>query len=238
MPEERIGEDALSEHVIGLKHRLDSANIDLIVDKIETEQMLLELLDYNIDFDRVIFRRTAEKPGAIEHAADGGGTPVSVPVFQGLRNVVNRYEGFVLDLWGVVHDGVTVFPGVVDALERLHAAGKKLFFLSNAPRRAHVVAKQLDSFGITERLHDGVMSSGEATWRYLDTAGRLVEIAWLHLLEDQPRKGPCILEGLDLDPVESVAEADFILVTGPRDYMNSVEPYDTMLQEAYAARNE
>ena len=61
-----------------------------------------------------------------------------VPVLQGLRNVVDRYEGFVLDLWGVVHDGVTVFPGVIDALERLHAAGKKLVFLSNAPRRAHV----------------------------------------------------------------------------------------------------
>ena len=50
LPEERIGEDALSERVIGLKRRLDSAGIDLIVEKIETEQMLLELLDYNIDF--------------------------------------------------------------------------------------------------------------------------------------------------------------------------------------------
>ena len=50
LPEERIGEDALSEHVTGLKRRLDSAGIDLIVEKIETEQMLLELLDYNIDF--------------------------------------------------------------------------------------------------------------------------------------------------------------------------------------------
>ena len=50
LPEESIGEDALSERVIGLKRRLDSAGIDLIVEKIETEQMLLELFDYNIDF--------------------------------------------------------------------------------------------------------------------------------------------------------------------------------------------
>ena len=162
---------------------------------------------------------------------------MSIPVLQGLRNVVDRYEGFVVDLWGVVHDGVTVFPGVIDALERLHAAGKKLVFLSNAPRRAHVVAKQLDGFGITERLHDGVMSSGEATWRYLDTRpddwskslGRTC-------LRIGPKRDLGILEGLDLDPVESVAEADFILVTGPRDHMNSAEPYDAMLQEAYAAR--
>ena len=50
LPEESIGEEALPERVIGLKRRLDSAGIDLIVEKIETEQMLLELLDYNIDF--------------------------------------------------------------------------------------------------------------------------------------------------------------------------------------------
>ena len=50
LPEESIGEDALSERIIGLKRRLDSTGIDLIVEKIETEQILLELLDYNIDF--------------------------------------------------------------------------------------------------------------------------------------------------------------------------------------------
>ena len=50
LPKESIGEDALSERIIGLKRRLDSTGIDLIVEKIETEQILLELLDYNIDF--------------------------------------------------------------------------------------------------------------------------------------------------------------------------------------------
>jgi cyclic-di-GMP phosphodiesterase TipF (flagellum assembly factor) len=50
LPEGSSNEDVLSERVIGLKRRLDSAGIDLIVEKIETEQMLLELLDYNIDF--------------------------------------------------------------------------------------------------------------------------------------------------------------------------------------------
>ncbi|MEL0021241.1 MAG: hypothetical protein VW709_15300, partial [Rickettsiales bacterium] len=67
---------------------------------------------------------------------------MSVPVMRGLREVADGYDGFVLDLWGVVHDGVTVFPGVIGALQELRAAGKKLVFLSNAPRRAHIVAEQ------------------------------------------------------------------------------------------------
>ena len=61
---------------------------------------------------------------------------MTTPILQGMHAVAERYDGFVLDLWGVVHDGVTVFPGVIDALERLRDASKKLVFLSNAPRRA------------------------------------------------------------------------------------------------------
>lgn len=74
---------------------------------------------------------------------------MSVPILGGLRDVAGKYDGFILDLWGVVHDGVTVFPGVVDALRQLHAGGKKLVFLSNAPRRATVIAAQLEGFGIS-----------------------------------------------------------------------------------------
>lgn len=50
LPEGNDPEDELSDTVLDLKKRLDSAGIDLIVEKIETEQMLLDLLDYNIDY--------------------------------------------------------------------------------------------------------------------------------------------------------------------------------------------
>ena len=81
------------------------------------------------------------------------------------------------------------------------------------------------------------MSSGEATWRYLDTRpDDWSKSLGRNCLRISPGRDLGILDGLDLDPVESVAEADFILVTGPRDHMNSAEPYDSMLQEAHAAR--
>ncbi|PPR64234.1 MAG: Phosphoglycolate phosphatase [Alphaproteobacteria bacterium MarineAlpha4_Bin2] len=160
---------------------------------------------------------------------------MSVPVLNGIREIVDYYNGFVLDLWGVIHDGFTVFPGVIDALERLRTAGKKVIFLSNAPRRAHIVAEQLDTFGITDQLHDGIMSSGEATWRYLNARPD----DWSQALGRScllvgPDRDIGIMEGLDLVKVETVAAADFILVTGPQDQMNSAEPYDTMLREAHA----
>ena len=73
-----------------------------------------------------------------------------------------HYDGFIVDLWGVVHDGVKPYPGVLDCLARLKAAGKRVVFLSNAPRRAAIIGEALHEMGITEAFYDGIMSSGEA----------------------------------------------------------------------------
>ena len=71
-------------------------------------------------------------------------------IVAGLAEVASPYDAFILDLWGVVHDGVNVFPGVIDALARLRRAGKRLVFLSNAPRRAEVVLHLLH--GLLQRI--------------------------------------------------------------------------------------
>ncbi len=155
---------------------------------------------------------------------------MKTPILRGMRDIADNYDGYVVDLWGVVHDGIAVFPGVIETLEKLRAAAKKLVFLSNAPRRAEVVASQLSSLGITAKLHHGVMSSGEATWQHLrdqpDNWYRDLGQKCLHIA---PSRDSRALEGLNFDIVESVESAEFILVTGPGDSMTSAKPYDEML---------
>ena len=58
-----------------------------------------------------------------------------------LFDLADRFDDFIVDLWGVVHDGQHPYPGVLETLTRLKAQGKRVLFLSNAPRpadRAHV----------------------------------------------------------------------------------------------------
>ena len=63
-----------------------------------------------------------------------------IPILHGLSEIAERYDGFIVDLWGVLHDGVRAFPPAVDCLERLRERGKRVLILSNAPRRAEAVA--------------------------------------------------------------------------------------------------
>lgn len=161
---------------------------------------------------------------------------MTVPILEGLRRVADAYDGFILDLWGVVHDGIAVFPGVIDALERLRTGGKRLVFLSNAPRRAAVVEAQLDGFGIGRDLHDGVMSSGEITWRHLDARpDEWYRSLGRSCLRIGPGRDLGILEGLDLDRVDTIEAAEFLLVTGPSgDREGDAAAYDDLLGRALA----
>ena len=50
---------------------------------------------------------------------------------KGFASLAERFDGFIIDLWGVVHDGVTPYPGAIDCLRRLRAAGKRTVLLSS-----------------------------------------------------------------------------------------------------------
>ena len=64
-----------------------------------------------------------------------GVSDMTVSMVSGLAAVAGQYDGFILDLWGVLHDGERPFPGVLDALERLRRQAKRVVILSNAPMR-------------------------------------------------------------------------------------------------------
>lgn len=158
---------------------------------------------------------------------------MTVSMVSGLAAVAGRYDGFILDLWGVLHDGERPFPGVLDALERLRRRAKRVVILSNAPRRADVAMAQLDRIGIPRRLYDGLMTSGEEAYQHLlrrdDPWYAGLGRACLHI---GPPRDNGIFDGLDLVKVTTVAEADFVLNTGADTDSDSVDDYRSRLRAA------
>ena len=139
-----------------------------------------------------------------------------ITFLSGLREVADRYDGYILDLWGVLHDGQAPFPGVLDCLTRLKAGGKRLVILSNAPRRAHLVEERVTEIGIPRALYDHLLSSGEEVWQHLkkrdDPFYAALGRVCYHI---GPPRDDNMLADLGLKRVEDVAKAEFILNTGP-----------------------
>ena len=138
---------------------------------------------------------------------------MSVPVLTGVAELADRYDGFLLDLWGVLHDGRSPMPGAVDALTNLKRAGKRIVVLSNAPRRVAGVIRRIGEIGISRGLYDELLSSGEAAWRWLrqgHPGGR--RFYAIMATRDQN-----MLEGLPFEQTAEMEAADFILNTGVED---------------------
>jgi HAD superfamily hydrolase (TIGR01459 family) len=155
-----------------------------------------------------------------------------------IRELAQNYDGFIVDLWGVVHDGIKTYPGVADCLTQLREAGKKVVFLSNAPRRAAAIGRALAGMGIAPKLYTGIMSSGEAVHTALrdrtdpDFAG--LGTVLYHL---GPNRDRDIFDSLALTESATPAGAEILLNTGPDDYLGPNDPsiYEPVLRECLEA---
>ncbi len=149
-----------------------------------------------------------------------------------------EYDGFILDLWGVIHDGVNPYPGAVKCLEHLRAAGKRVVLLSNAPRRAHVAQAGMRGMGIPDDLYTGILTSGEATYLALrDRTSPFFAGLGKRVFHLGPERDRNVIEGLDLHRVETPADADFVLNTGPDDLGSATDiaSWEPLLRDCLAA---
>ncbi len=157
---------------------------------------------------------------------------MSIEHLPGFAAIAGRYRGFIVDLWGVVHDGVTPYEGAVECLERLRAAGMPVVLLSNAPRRAEAAASGLRSLGVGDHLYSGIVTSGEVAWRAL--AGH--EGARVYHLGPERDRG--VLDGRPVTRAMTPDAADLVLNTGPDDARSPTDlgEYEAELAACLAAR--
>ena len=95
-------------------------------------------------------------------------TPATTPSNPGgLTPIAERYNAMLCDVWGVLYNGVRIFPEAQDALALWRERGGKTVLLSNSPRRSAVMQQQLTGKGLAPTLYDGIITSGEASWQFL-----------------------------------------------------------------------
>lgn len=133
-------------------------------------------------------------------------------VYPNISSIIDRYDGLLVDLWGVVHDGQSLYPGVLDCLTKIKQKNKSIIFLSNAPRRASRAKKVLDNLGIPATLYHSIVTSGEVTFEYVKSNNFSLGKRFIIL---GPDKDDNLLDDLpDYIKVNDYKDADFVIVTG------------------------
>ena len=79
-----------------------------------------------------------------------------------LSKIYSCYDTFIIDLWGVMHNGISLNKKAIEAVENLTQKSKKIVFLSNAPRPSLNVKEFLMNMKMNEKYLKNIVTSGEA----------------------------------------------------------------------------
>lgn len=153
----------------------------------------------------------------------------------GIESLAERYEVFLLDQFGVLHDGQRPYPGVVDALAALKRANKTVVLVSNSGKRAQPNERRLLKLGFQAGSWDHFISSGELAWRTLSgmaAAGSLrAGTKCLLISRDVDRSA---IEGLPLALTDSGEDAELVLIAASEGDRHDLDYYRNLLAPAAA----
>ena len=139
-----------------------------------------------------------------------------------------KYRLILCDVWGVIHDGVHLFPGVAGRLQQWRRDGRFVVLITNAPRTADAVERQLTRLGLPRDAYDSVATSGEAGIEALNALGR--PVGFVGTAADRE-----ILEGREICIAETQEFTD-LACAGLEEARPDVQDYRADL-ERWAARD-
>ena len=128
---------------------------------------------------------------------------------KGLKSIVENYDIFYIDLWGVIHNGINLHKNAIEALEEISKVKKKFVLLTNAPRPNKTVKSFLEKMGMNKEIRESVYSSGEAALTYLKK--KLLSEKFYHV--GPPRDFDLFLD-FKKNKTANIEESSYLLCTG------------------------
>jgi HAD superfamily hydrolase (TIGR01459 family) len=150
------------------------------------------------------------------------GTDV-VPVIGSIKELGSSYAAWLVDIWGVMHNGVRAYAPAVEATKRFREQGGLVVLLSNSPRPSEGLQHQLGSFGVADQCYDATVSSGDLTRHVLakHPGARIFHLG--------PERDLPVYAGLDVTRVDA-GGAELVVCTGLfDDETETPEDYQTLL---------
>ncbi|MGC1179402.1 MAG: TIGR01459 family HAD-type hydrolase [Methyloceanibacter sp.] len=148
-----------------------------------------------------------------------------IPVIGSIEALGSSYAAWLVDIWGVMHNGVRAYAPAVEATRRFREQGGIVVLLSNSPRPSEGLQNQLRSLGVADQCYDATVSSGDLTRH------ELAQRAGARVFHLGPERDLPIFVGLDVTRVEP-SEAELVVCTGLfDDEVETPGDYDALLSE-------
>ena len=145
----------------------------------------------------------------------------------GLKTIFQSYEVFIIDLWGVIHNGIILYESSIEVLENLKKYNKQFFLVSNAPRPRESVSKFLKKIHMDARYFKHIYTSGDAALEALKL--KKFGNKFFHI---GPSRDFDLFLKFNKDKVTDIEKSEFILCTGLfEEHGNNLNYYKLFLKK-------
>ena len=145
----------------------------------------------------------------------------------GLKSIFNDYDTFVIDLWGVIHNGIKLHQSAIEVLRNLKKNNKEFFLISNAPRPRNSVAKFLKKLDLEDKYFDHIYTSGDASLEALKL--KKFGNKFFHI---GPPKDFDLFKNFQVNKTNIIEESEYLLCTGLFDFEeNNLNYYSKFLKK-------
>ncbi|MDQ3027022.1 MAG: TIGR01459 family HAD-type hydrolase [Pseudomonadota bacterium] len=170
-------------------------------------------------------------------AASPEATYDGVTAFSGVAALARLYDGFIVDQWGILHDGSTPYPGAIDCLRELRRTGKHIVVLSNSGRRNAENIRLMAHMGFDPSLVDRFVGAGEDAREAIAKRASPFHAGlgrrYFPFTRDD---NVSLMEGLDVERVTRLEDADFLMVIGIDSPRLKLADYELQLAAGAARR--
>ncbi len=142
-----------------------------------------------------------------------------------ILDIYDNYDNFIIDQWGVMHDGTNGYKHAIETIEFLKQKKKNLFIISNSSKRKKSSEEKLPKLGFKKSSFINVLTSGEMIWNLINKKYLYSQKdnKCFHIFDDSKEDGLLFREGLKLSFVNKIEDADFILACTP---FSNMQPID------------
>ncbi len=149
-----------------------------------------------------------------------------------IEEIIYDYDNFIIDQWGVMHDGKFGYDHAFNSINILNSNNKNLFIISNSSKRSKSSIDRLPKLGFQKESFMKTVTSGEMIWQLLKEKFLDNKKNCFHIFDEEKEDGLDFRDGLNFNFVEKVEEADLILACTPFVNLQPID-YIPILEVAY-----
>ena len=140
-------------------------------------------------------------------------------IISGINEIISMYEYYIIDQWGVMHNGSQGYSDAIECVDYLKKNNKKLIIISNSSKRSKSSFDNLPNLGFKKKSFLDFITSGEMIWqtilKSLDIYGKNLKKCF-HIFDQSKEDGIRFRDGLkNIEFVDNILKSDFILACTP-----------------------